>query len=76
MRESHVITMQDVHDLIFTFVYSGIGLLVFSLFFIFVLKVLPFPILKEIEEDQNIALSILLGAVVIGLSIIIASAIH
>jgi uncharacterized membrane protein YjfL (UPF0719 family) len=71
-----VITTQDIHDLIFTFIYSGIGLLVFSLFFLFVIKVLPFPILKEIEEDQNIALAILLGAVVIGLSIIIASAIH
>ncbi len=71
-----MITMQDVHDLIFTFVYSGIGLLVFSLFFIFVLKAAPFPILKEIEEDQNVALAVLLGAVVIGLSIIIAAAIH
>ena len=71
-----MITSQDVHGLIFTFVYSGIGLLVFSLFFIFVVKVLPFPILKEIEEDQNVALAVLLGSVVIGLSIIIAAAIH
>lgn len=68
-------SIQDVHDLIFTIVYSAIGLVVFSLFFAFAIKAAPFPIIKEIEEDQNVALAVLLGSVVIGLSIIIAAAI-
>jgi putative membrane protein len=38
--------------------------------------VTPFSIRKEIEEDQNIALGILIGAIMLGLAIIIAAAIH
>ncbi len=68
-------SINDAHDLIMTFVYSGIGLVIFGLFFFAVVKLLPFPVIKEIEEDQNIALAIIMGAVVIGLSIIIAAAI-
>ncbi|HEX3584328.1 MAG TPA: DUF350 domain-containing protein, partial [Thermoanaerobaculia bacterium] len=36
----------------------------------------PFSIRKEIEEDQNISLAILIGSVMLGLAIIIASTIH
>jgi uncharacterized membrane protein YjfL (UPF0719 family) len=35
----------------------------------------PFSLRKEIEEDHNTALAILIGAVIIGLSIIISAAI-
>lgn len=66
---------KDLHDLLFTFVYSGVGLLVFAAFFWIALRISPIPIIKEIEEDQNTALAILMGAVVVGLSIIIAAAI-
>jgi uncharacterized membrane protein YjfL (UPF0719 family) len=31
---------------------------------------------KEIEDDQNTALAIVIGAVILGLAIIIASTIH
>ena len=66
---------KDFHEIILTIIYSGIGMLVFTLFFVVIVKLSPFPIIKEIEQDQNVALAILLGAVVIGLSIIIAAAI-
>ena len=66
---------KDVHDLVLTFVYSGVGMLVFSVFFVIIVKLAPFPVIKEIEEDQNIALAILMGSVMIGLAIIIAAAI-
>ena len=36
---------------------------------------LIFPIKKEIEEDQNTALGIVIGAIMIGVAIIIAGAI-
>lgn len=68
-------TQQDLHEVILTFVYSAVGMIVFLIFFFLVVKISPFPVLKEIEEDQNVALAILVGAVVIGLSIIIAAAI-
>ncbi|REJ82810.1 MAG: DUF350 domain-containing protein [Planctomycetota bacterium] len=50
-------------------------MVVFALFFLLVIKFAPIPVIKEIEEDQNIALAILMGSVVIGLSIVIAAAI-
>jgi putative membrane protein len=36
---------------------------------------MPFSLRKEIEEDQNTALAIIIGSVIIGMSIIIAAAI-
>lgn len=70
-----VFEAKDVHDVVMTFIYSGIGLMVFTVFFLVIVKVSPFPVIKEIEEDQNIALAILMGSVMVGLSIIIAAAI-
>ena len=56
-------------------VYSIIGTLVLGVSFYVIEKVLPFSMRKEIAEDHNTALGIILGAFVIGLSIIIAAAI-
>lgn len=67
--------IKDLHDLILTFVYSIVGMLVFSGFFLLIVKISSFPVVKEIEEDQNVALAVLMGAVMIGLAIIIAAAI-
>jgi uncharacterized membrane protein YjfL (UPF0719 family) len=36
----------------------------------------PFSVKKEIEDDQNNALAIIIGALIIGISIIIAAAIN
>jgi putative membrane protein len=57
-------------------IYSLIGILMFGLTFLVVRKILPFNLIKELEEDQNIALGILLGSMMIGISLIIAAAIH
>ena len=57
-------------------VFAGIGLAVFALAFFLMIKVTPFSIRKEIEEDQNTALAIIIGAVILGISIIVAAAIH
>ena len=58
-----------------TLLYTGVGVVVFILAFWIMAKVAPFSIHKEIEEDQNTALGIVMGSVVIGLAIIIAAAI-
>jgi uncharacterized membrane protein YjfL (UPF0719 family) len=55
--------------------YSILGTIVLGLSFYVIEKVLPFSMRKEIADDQNTALGIILGAFVIGLSIIIAAAI-
>jgi putative membrane protein len=61
--------------LVDSIVYSIVGTLVLGLSFYVIEKVLPFSMRKEIAEDQNVSLGIILGAFVIGLSIIIAAAI-
>jgi uncharacterized membrane protein YjfL (UPF0719 family) len=55
--------------------YAVVGIVVFALAFKIIAMLSPFSIRKEIEEDQNIALAIIVGAVLIGLAIIIAAAI-
>ncbi len=57
-------------------VFVTIGLLVFGIAFFLITKLAPFSIRKEIEEDQNTSLGIVIGAVIVGLAIIIAAAIH
>ena len=55
---------------------SAIGLVVLTVSIILMSKLMPLPFWKEIEEDQNTALGIMVGSIVIGISIIIAAAIH
>ena len=57
-------------------VFSIFGLIVFGACFAIILKVTPFSIRKEIEEDQNTSLGIIIGSTIIGISIIIAAAIQ
>lgn len=62
-------------QIISSVVFSFIGLALFGVSFAIIKAVLPFSIRKEIEDDQNTALGIMLGAVIIGLSLIISAAI-
>ena len=59
-----------------TLVFTILGLLLFALAFWIMGKVTPFSIRKEIEDDQNTALAIVMGSVVLGIAIIVASAVH
>ena len=56
-------------------VFAGIGLAVFGLAFFVMTKLAPFSVKKEIEEDQNVALAVIMAGVIIGVSLIISSAI-
>ena len=56
-------------------VFAGIGLAVFTVAFWLMTKLAPFSVKKEIEEDQNVALAVIMAGVLIGISLIIAAAV-
>ncbi len=57
-------------------VFSAIGIILFSAAYYVIVKASPFSIRKEIEEDQNVALAIVIASVIIGLAMIVSAAIH
>jgi len=65
-----------IHTFFLTLGYTLFGLITFGVAFWIIVRITPFSIRKEIEEDQNMSLAILVGSVMLGLSIIIASTIH
>jgi putative membrane protein len=65
-----------IKPMVTALVFTTLGLVMFAIVFKIIQMVTPFSIRKEIEEDQNIALGILIGAIMLGLAIIIAAAIH
>ena len=65
-----------VSTLIVTVVFVVLGLIVFTIAFVIIAKSTPFSVRKEIEDDQNVALAIVIGAVILGSALIIAAAIH
>jgi uncharacterized membrane protein YjfL (UPF0719 family) len=65
----------DMEHIVSSLIYSGIGMVMFIIAFFVIVKISPFSVQKEIEEDQNTSLGIIIGSVMIGLSIIIAAAI-
>ncbi len=58
-----------------TIVYTLLGVLMLGLCWWIINLISPFPVVKEIEHDQNVALAVLIGSVFLSLSIIIAAVI-
>jgi putative membrane protein len=56
--------------------YSVLGIVIFVIAFVIIDKMTPYHLWKEIIEDKNVALAILIGALSIGMCIIIAAAVH
>ncbi|MCB1969311.1 MAG: DUF350 domain-containing protein [Geminicoccaceae bacterium] len=63
-------------ELVATIVYTFLGFGLFLACFWILDKITHFSIQKELIEDQNIALAILMGAAAIALSIIIGNVIR
>ena len=65
-----------IRPIVDSILYSVIGTVVLLLFFWLIERLLPFSVTKEIAEDQNVGLGIILGAFIIGIALIISSAVH
>ena len=57
-------------------VFAALGIAVLFLSFFAIDRLTPFTLWKEIIDEHNTALAILLGAIALGISIIVAAAIH
>src|SRR3954469_25686054 len=56
--------------------YTVMGLLAFGIAFAVIVRVTPFSIKKEIEDDQNVAFAVVIAAVIIGIALIVAATVH
>jgi putative membrane protein len=65
-----------LRQLVDTVVFSLVGLVMCGLFFVILVRVCPFSIRKEIEQDQNISLGLIIGAAIIGIAMIISAALR
>jgi hypothetical protein len=65
---------QLLEVLVTTLIFVSIGLIFFAVAYAVLSR--AFPIRKEIEHDQNTALGVVIGSIMIGIAIIIAAAIH
>lgn len=69
---SDIMVAQFINALLFAL----LGMVLFGLAFFIIVKICPFSIRKEIEEDQNTSLGILIASVIIGIALILSAAIH
>lgn len=56
--------------------YAIIGVIVFCLTFLIVDKLTPYNLWKELVENKNVALGLVVGLSALGICIIVAAAIH
>jgi uncharacterized membrane protein YjfL (UPF0719 family) len=70
--------MENFHigNLVNALVYSLLGIFIFAVSFMIIDKMTPYHLWKEIVEDKNLALAVMIGAISLGMCIIIAAAVH
>ena len=57
-------------------VFGLVGIVLYSIAYFAIRKTVHFSIEKELAEDQNVALGIVMGAMMLGIAVIVAAAIH
>lgn len=62
--------------LLSSLLYSIIGVVIFGVCFVIIDRLTPYHLWKEIVEEKNVALAILVGSIALGICVIIAAAIH
>lgn len=56
--------------------FALIGVVIFWLSFVIIDKITPYNLWEELVEKQNIALGVVVASMSLGISIIVAAAIH
>jgi putative membrane protein len=73
-----MMTIPEIHwvPMVAALVYAAIGLVVFAVAFVLVDRLTPYNLWRELIDEKNSALAIVVGAVAIGISIIVSAAIR
>src|SRR5215467_6954269 len=74
--EANEMSLIPFANLISAIVFTLLGILIFVIAFVVMDRVTPYHLWKEIVQEHNVALAVLVGAMSIGICLIIASAIH
>ncbi|KUF12463.1 DUF350 domain-containing protein [Pseudoponticoccus marisrubri] len=64
-----------IAEIVGTIFYTFLGLLLLVACWLLIEKLTPFSLRREIEEDQNVAIAVLISALFLSISIIIAAVI-
>jgi putative membrane protein len=65
-----------INNILSALTFAVIGIVIFVVFFVVLDWITPYDLWKELNEEKNVALAIVVGAAALGICIIIASAIH
>ncbi|GAA4033702.1 hypothetical protein GCM10022281_12030 [Sphingomonas rosea] len=68
--------MLSINTFLATLLYAFMGIVIFVFSFVLVDKLTPGDLWREIIERKNLAVALLAGSVAIGISTIIAAAVH
>ena len=68
--------MEIVRNIEAALVFAFIGIAVFVVSFVIIDRMTPYDLWREIVQEKNMALAVLVGAMSIGVCIIIAAAVH
>ena len=63
-------------NLVAAVLFAALGIVTFVVAFVVIDRLTPFSLWKEIIDEHNTALAVLIGFIALGISVIIAAAIH
>ncbi len=75
-QEANKMNLVPLGNIAAALVFAFVGIFIFVIAFIVMDRLTPYHLWKEIVQEHNIALAVLVGAMSLGICIIIAAAIH
>jgi|TARA_B100000676_G_scaffold108831_1_gene108822 putative membrane protein len=73
LEEESNVFADILQPLVTSLVFTVAGLILFGAAIWLMAKLAPFSVRKEIEVDQNVALAVIMGCVILGIAIILAA---
>ncbi len=68
--------MVDWNAFVNSIIYAALGIVLFAGGFWILDKLTPYDLWRQIVEEKNLALAVLIGAMALGMGIIVAASVH